>query len=129
VKWVVDLGKRGFPRKMIDIVQSVQNFLQLNPRPNPFKDNRPGPGWVKAFLRRNPISLRASERVTAASACVTEADIRKWFSDVEEYINENNLQEVMMHPLRVFNGDETGFQICPATGLVLAEKGSKNVTA
>jgi hypothetical protein len=43
------------------------------------------------------------------------------------YINENNLQEVMMNPSRIFNGDETGFQICPATGRVLAEKGSKNV--
>jgi hypothetical protein len=128
VKWVVDMGKRGFPRKMIDVVQSVQNFLQSNPRPNPFKDNRPGPGWVKAFRRRNPqISFRASEGVTAASACVTEADIRKWFAEVEEYINENNLQEVMMNPSRIFNGDETGFQICPATGRVLAEKGSKNV--
>jgi len=33
----------------------------------------------------------------------------------------------MDDPSRIFNGDETGFQICPSTGSVLAEKGAKNV--
>jgi hypothetical protein len=33
----------------------------------------------------------------------------------------------MDDPCRIFNGDETGFQICPSTGRVLAEKGAKNV--
>jgi hypothetical protein len=46
---------------------------------------------------------------------------------VHEYIRENNLEEVMDDPSRIFNGDETGFQICPSTGRVLAEKGTKNV--
>jgi len=31
----------------------------------------------------------------------------------------------MDDPSRIFNGDETGFQICPSTGRVLAEKGAK----
>jgi len=33
----------------------------------------------------------------------------------------------MDDPSKIFNGDETGFQICPSTGCVLAEKGAKNV--
>jgi hypothetical protein len=59
---------------------------------------------------------RTSEAVTAASSCVSE---------VQEYIRENNLEEVTDGPSRIFNGDETGFQICPSTGRVLAEKGTK----
>ena len=70
---------------------------------------------------------RTSEAVTAASSCVSEENIKKWFDEVKEYIIDNNLEEVMNDPSRIFNGDETGFQICPSTGRVLAEKGSKNV--
>nr|CAH7736048.1 unnamed protein product [Callosobruchus chinensis] len=33
----------------------------------------------------------------------------------------------MEDPSRVYNGDETGFQICPNTGKVFAAKGAKNV--
>ena len=70
---------------------------------------------------------RTSEAVTAASSCVSEENIRKWFDEVQEYVRENNLEEVMDDPSRIFNGDETGFQICPSTGHVLAENGAKNV--
>ena len=70
---------------------------------------------------------RTSEAVTAASSCVSEENIRKWFDEVQEYIRENDLEEVMNDPSRIFNGDETGFQICPSTGRVLAEKGAKDV--
>ncbi|KAJ8929262.1 hypothetical protein NQ314_018055 [Rhamnusium bicolor] len=54
VRWISELGRKGFPRKLEDLVSSVQKFLDANPRPNPFKNNRPGNGWIKAFLRRNP---------------------------------------------------------------------------
>ena len=67
------------------------------------------------------------EAVTAASSCVSEQNIRKWFDEVQEYITVNNLEEIMDDPSRIFNGDETGFQICPSTGRVLAEKESKFV--
>ena len=68
---------------------------------------------------------RSSEAVTAASSCVSEENIRQWFDEVQEYIRENNLEEFMNDPSRIFNGDETGFQICPSTGRVLAETGAK----
>jgi len=49
------------------------------------------------------------------------------FDEAQEYVRENNLEEVMDYTSRIFNGDETGFQICSSTGRVLAEKGAKNV--
>ena len=69
---------------------------------------------------------RTSEAVTAPSSCVSEENIRKWFDEVQEHIREKNLEEVMNDPSRIFHGDETGFQICPSTGHVLAEKEAKN---
>ena len=84
--------------------------------------------YTQAFLRRHPERVeRTREAVTAASSCVSEENIRKWFDEVQEYIRENNLEEVMDDPSRIFNGDETGFQICPSTCRVLAEKGARNV--
>lgn len=128
--WIVELGRKGFPRKKEDLQSSVQIFLNNNPRPNPFKNNRPGDGWVAAFLRRHPhIVKRTSEAVTTASSCVSEKDIRKWFQEISAYTKEKKLEDVINDPTRIFNGDETAFQICPNTGKVLACKGDKNVYA
>lgn len=127
-KWILELARKGFPRKKEDIQSSVQRFLRDNPRANPFNNNRPGDGWFRAFLRRHPaIVQRTSEAVSSASACVSEANIRKWFQEIKSYIDERKLTDVIQDPCRVFNGDETGFQICPKTGKVYAQKGSKNV--
>jgi hypothetical protein len=69
---------------------------------------------------------RSSEAVTAASSCVSEENIRKWFDEVQDCIREKNLEEVMNDPSRIFHGDETGIQICTSTGHVLAKKKKKN---
>nr|CAH7743641.1 unnamed protein product [Callosobruchus chinensis] len=128
VSWIRDNASKGCPRKANDLKNSVQRFLFANPRPNQFKDNRPGEGWVNGFLKRHPeISKRTSEGVTSASACVSEQDIRNWFTNIREYIKQKGLQEVLEDPSRIFNSDESGFQICPSTGKVFAMKGSKNV--
>ncbi|XP_050299728.1 uncharacterized protein LOC126738432 [Anthonomus grandis grandis] len=122
VKWIEELANRGFPRKKEDILNSVQQFLIENPQPNPFNNNRPGDCWFKAFLRRNPtIVQRTSEAVSNASACVCEKDIRKWFREIQDYLPIKNIN--MNNPSRIFNVDETGFQICPSTGKVFAGKG------
>ena len=47
LRWILELARKGFPRKKDDIISSVQNFLILHPTPNPFKNNRPGEGWIK----------------------------------------------------------------------------------
>lgn len=83
--FILNLAKRGFPRKKEDVQACVQTYLKENPRPNPFKNNKPGDVWFKAFLKRHPvISTRTSEGVTNASACVSEEDIRKWFREIRE---------------------------------------------
>lgn len=83
---------------------------------------------MRGFLKRDPaIVYRTSEGVTQSSACVSESDIRKWFSEIEDYLSQNNLLNIFNEPSRIYNGDESGFQLCPKTGKVLAEKGTQNV--
>ena len=107
---------------------SVKEFVEQNNRPNPFKDNMPGNKWYNGFLRRHPeIACRTPEGVTAASACVSEENIRGWFKSVEDILKEENVFDILSDPERVFNGDETNFMLCPKKNLVLAPTGSKNV--
>ncbi|CAG9830457.1 unnamed protein product [Diabrotica balteata] len=82
------------------------NFLRINVKkaPNLFtnlmedKLTKPIFGWMKsetqvlAFLKRHPTTVqRTSEAVSDASDCVSEAEIRKWFKDINNYLVSKNL--------------------------------------
>jgi hypothetical protein len=127
-QWIFESCKRGFPRRMEDVQCSVKQFLDESPRENPFKDNYPGIGWYKAFLKRHvDITSRTSEGVTSASSKVTEENIRNWFNNIHQYLVENSLNDILQDATRIYNGDETGFQLCPQNRKVLAPKGIRNV--
>uniref|UniRef100_A0A6P7FDU2 Uncharacterized protein LOC114327213 n=1 Tax=Diabrotica virgifera virgifera TaxID=50390 RepID=A0A6P7FDU2_DIAVI len=53
VRWIQETASKGFPKKANDLKSSVQKFLTENPRPNNFKDNRPGDGWLKVSRQKN----------------------------------------------------------------------------
>lgn len=128
VDWIKECHRKGFPRRKEDVQTSVKQFLDDKPRKNPFNDNFPGDGWYKAFLRRHPeIAVRKPEAVTAASAKVSEKDIKNWFQDITQYLDEKSFRGILQNPERIFNGDETNFLLCPQTKKVLAPKGSRNV--
>ncbi|CAH4034442.1 unnamed protein product [Pieris brassicae] len=88
---------------------------------------------VQNYPRNSPshrhpaIVFRTSEGVTQSSAYVSESDIRKWFSEIHDYLSQNNLLNIFNEPSRIYNCDESGLQLCPRTGKVLAEKGTQNV--
>lgn len=53
-------------------------------------------------MKRHPsISIRTSEHITAASACVSENDIKKWFSDIYRYLVEESLDDILNDPSRI----------------------------
>ncbi|XP_030749805.1 uncharacterized protein LOC115877675 [Sitophilus oryzae] len=120
VNWIKDCQRKGFPRRKEDIQTSVKQFLDESPRENPFKNNLPGEGWYKAFMKRHPdLTTRKSEGVSVASSAISEQDIRKWFRDIHSYLNEKGYDEVLEHPERLFNADETNFQLCPQNKRVI----------
>lgn len=126
--WITTSCMKGFPRREQNIRESVKEFLDAVPRQNPFKNNRPGTGWYKGFLKRHPdIVLRTSEAITSASANVSEGDIKKWFKSVEQYLDQKRLRHILDDPKRIYNGDETNFMLCPKNKKVLAPRGSRNI--
>jgi hypothetical protein len=63
-----------------------------------------------AFLKRHlTIVQRTSEAVSAASACVSETNIRKWFHEIEIYLMSKNIN--IDGP---FNTDAIDFSKCLA---------------
>ncbi|KAF0749290.1 HTH CENPB-type domain-containing protein, partial [Aphis craccivora] len=85
--WIIESFKKGFPRRKVDLQMSVKQFLDIDNRQTPLKNNMPGNGWSRAFMQRHLlISVRTSEHVTTASACVSEKDIKKWFSEIHQYL-------------------------------------------
>lgn len=120
VKWILSKAKLGFPMHPESVKDAVQNVLKEVPRPNKFLNNRPGTKWLKLFLLRHPeISKRNTEIISRGRAAVTEVAIRKWFAELQQYLQDENVMDVMNDPGRIFNADETGMRTCIKSGLVL----------
>lgn len=88
VKWIVYCADRGYPIIKDTLFNSVQKYLVAEKRKNPFKNNRPGWHWYKAFLRRHPnLSLRIAQNLTSSRASVTDEDLKN-------YLKEKNLLDI-----------------------------------
>lgn len=128
VEWIFECHRKGFPRRKEDVLYSVKHFLDMKPRANPFTNNCPGNGWYKSFLNRHPqLASRTAEFVTKASSNISPNDLKKWFSEIEEYLKEKGYFHILQDPSRIFNGDETNFYLCPKNSKVLAPRGTSNV--
>lgn len=126
-KWIVDLSTTGFPVTKEQLLDSVALLIKKLKRPNNFKNGRPGRHWYEGFMTRHPeISIRMSQNLTSSRAKVTEASIRNWFSEIDNYFKLNNIS-FQDDPRRVFNADETAFFLSPKGKSVLAKKGTKAV--
>jgi len=59
---------------------------------------------------------------------LTENCIRGWFSDARKFFKDHEIEYVLADATRQFNGDETGFQLDPKSGKVLAPRGEATYT-
>ncbi|XP_050499973.1 uncharacterized protein LOC126880248 isoform X2 [Diabrotica virgifera virgifera] len=127
VKWITHVSRAGFPIQQQQLMSSEVLMKELN-KQNPLKDDKPGRTWFTGFLKRNPeISNRVAQNLTPTRSAVTKEDIQKWFREVYNYFRENNYEEILNDPNRVFNADESAFFLNPKGNKVLARKGDKTV--
>lgn len=122
------MAAREFQIKGTDLAVSVKQIVKDLKIEYSFKNGIPGRTWMRHLLNRYlDISVRQPEKLSKVGANVTESNIRCWFKEIKDYCDKEMLQEAMADPSRIFNTDETGFELCPNTGKVLATKGQKNV--
>ncbi|CAK1586979.1 unnamed protein product [Parnassius mnemosyne] len=128
VKWLFALADRHFPISREQLLDSVQQIIIKDNRKTPFTNNRPGKTWYQAFLKRHPeISERTAQNLITSRDNVTEQQIKSWFTEIKNYLQEQNLEHLLKRPSRIFNADESAFFLSPKSSRVLVRRGDKTV--
>lgn len=113
VDWIIKLAKCGIPVSKEKLLETVKNILKDMGKADKFEGKRLCQTWHQNFLKIHPeISIREPE-----------STIRKWFEELECFLTEKGMMDIMDDPERILNADETGISLCPKTGKVLAPKG------
>lgn len=124
-KWIVKCAERGGPITKEQLLETVGRIRKQSGDENAAV---PSIKWLNNFMKRNDwLSYRIAHPVTHSSACVSEADIRRWFNRIHAYLSKENLLHLLSDSARWINCDETGFELNPKAGKVLAGKGAKVV--
>lgn len=122
--WILNMAKIGYPVSDDDVRKTVGLLFESKGQ----ADMKPGKKWMQLFLLRHPnITKRHAEIISKAKASITEPMIRKWFEALHQYLQEENAEDILSHPERIFNLDETGVQLCPTTGVILAPKNYRSI--
>lgn len=111
-----------------ELLEAVEKIENDTGKSVSFPNGKPGIRWNKNFLKRHPeISQREAEGINKAKALVIEEYIRSWFRTLRKYLEDNNALDILENLCRIFNGDESGFSLCPKTGKLLGPKGWKKL--
>lgn len=79
-------------------------------------------------MKQHPdLIQRIPKIITVVRAYVTEAQLRGWFQEVEDFLKFDNLLEVLSDPQHIFNLAKSAFQLCPKFAKVFGPHGEKNI--
>lgn len=113
VHWIEAMSQRRFPITTRNLLVLVGKNAKEMGVDQLFNGN-PGKKWFKLFMKRNPsIAKRTVEKVTKSGSLVTKSHILNCFNNVQDFLIENNLMDILENPSRIFNTDESGFMLCP----------------
>ena len=85
LRWILELARKGFPRKIDDIISSVQNFLLTHPRPNPlFVDGHKSHLTYQLSVFCNKLKIEIIALYPGATRLLQPADVAV-FSPVKMY--------------------------------------------
>ncbi|XP_065650413.1 uncharacterized protein LOC136078564 [Hydra vulgaris] len=112
----------GFAITKKILIKAVQKIVKERGIKTPFKDDIPSKNWFYKFMRHHKeLSQKRAEHISRAWGLITKASIRKWFNEVYELLGDD--AQYLNNPSRVFNLDETSFELAPKTGKVINVRG------
>ena len=127
VEWLVEVSRRGFGLTKDDLKDMVKTILDDRGVKTIFKDNRPGKDWMQAFFKRYPeIRERLGQPLGRERAGVTKDALGEWFQQLKLYLDAVD-PTLLTSPDRIFNADESGFNICPKTKKIISMTRVKHV--
>lgn len=128
VDWIVEGAAVGDPKSPTDIKHGAW-LLAAEENLDVFGPLGPSNGWLEGFYNRYPeLSRRKPEKLSRAAVCVTKNNLLNWFEAVENWLKKNDCYYLLGLPDRIFNADETGFELSPQGRIVLVPKGQKNIS-
>ena len=84
--------------------------------------------WVRRFAERNKLSLRKTSQISKGRAVISPADIKLWFADISSFLDGRpDLLAALQDPRRIFNQDETAWELGVGAQWVLAAVNTKQV--
>lgn len=127
VNWIFYLANKGFPIQKQNFLLDIKKLAnELNKKE--LKDTLPSKKWYKGFLSRHPlVAERISQNLTVSRSAVTQEKIKNWQNEVQQYLEGENMMNILSDKTRVFNCDETAFFLNPKAGRVLAPRGNKSI--
>lgn len=127
-RWINASAKKGIPITKERLLETVSQIILEDGRKSPFNSEIPGRKWNNRFLKRHPdVAQRHAESINTARSRVTEKSLRKLHSDLKEFLITEHTEDILDDPDRIINADESGFNICPSSCLVLGPKGMANL--
>ena len=115
------LCKIGFSPSKDEVLDLVSKyFKENNIKAAKFKDGRPGPDWLKLFMKRNKLSFKKTNMISAARKSATSNPfiIYNFYDQLDEIVTQNNLT-----PKLIWNCDESEFPTHPQKCKVVLVKG------
>lgn len=118
--FLVQVASIGYPRTKKQVLSLVENILASR---KIFKTV--SNGWWERFVHRNPrLTLRSGIPLSLARASATDPEMLcRYYDTLEHTLRENDLYD---KPGLLFNCDETGMALNPASPRVVQEIGVKN---
>ena len=89
-------------------------------------DQYPDYKFCHRFVQRNGLVLRRTIELSKGRERLTEDEIQSWQKETYDLLVKEN-PEIWNDPHRIFNQDETSYELSEGSVRVLAKKGSKRV--
>lgn len=116
VERLMMMGDWGFPLTTKDMCHLIKDYLDSLGRTTRFTDNKPGPEFVKGFLKRHrQLSQRRANLVKRARAALS-------LEIVTDFFDNYNKVAAGVPPENVFNYDETNLQDNPGKKLLILKE-------
>ena len=115
------LCKLGLSPTMTKVIELVANYISANGLNVPeFKNGKPGRNWFQGFMKRNKLSLKKAEMISAARKAATANPfvIYDFYEQLEEIMKDKKL-----NANQILNCDESGFPSDPHECKVVSVKG------
>ncbi|XP_038046939.1 uncharacterized protein LOC119721120 [Patiria miniata] len=117
-RWLSEMAKRGMGLSPGEFLDFVEEIIKKEKSCRNFKSSRPSYTWYYSFMARNSdvVERRKEASLESSRIKVTQSKLDRWFDSYYQFVSSLNLLD---KPHRIWNADETGFQMGSKSGHVI----------